>query len=421
MADLTKGLLNLNLSPEQAMLLDRQAREQQIQQQTQATPDVFRGMLQQAMRTADTLQNVPRALAGEAPPMGANQRMAIEAQQARALQLEQQAKSLNITKSMAKESLKVSGLPDKAISVIINKIDKDPTGEFSKQVISKYGTPEAPTDGKKYLTAGNNVFDTEAGEFITPPSNKTESLELISKYVEADIERFTDKSVKAANDIMLDTSSPLSERLKSARGVLVFKDTKDIPEDAKKFVLKDLEKMDVDGTLAKVSIIEDQQKLIENGITSGKGANVLTFIASVGSSLGVLTPEQQQELANTRTFSANSGNLVAQVIKAFGAGTGLSDADREYAKQIAAGDITIDELSLTRILDLMQRRAIDEIKTYNSKVESLGEDYDILKKEVPRFVRRDLSSLKSSVVDGATYYYDADYDEYYDANGNVVE
>lgn len=421
MKDLTKGLLNLNLSPEQAMLLDRQAREQQIQQQVKGTPNPFQGMMASALRTADTLQNVPRALMGEAPPMGANQRMAMEAQQARALQVEQKAKNLGITKNMAKESLKVSGLPDKAISVIINKIDQDPTGEFSKQVISKYGTPEAPTDGNNYKIAGNNVFDTEAGEFVTPPSNKTESLELISKYVEADIERFTDKSVKAANDIMLDTSSPLSERLKSARSVLVFKETKDIPEDAKKFVLKDLEDMDVDGTLAKVSIIEDQQSLIERGITSGKGADVLTFISSVGSALNLLTPKQADELANTRTFKANSGNLVAQVIKAFGAGTGLSDADREYAKQIAAGDITIDELSLTRILDLMQRRAIEEIKTYNSKVESLGEGYDILKKEVPSFVRRDLSSLKSSVIEGAIYYYDADYDEYYDANGNVVK
>jgi hypothetical protein len=81
MADLTKGLLNLNLSPEQAMLLDRQAREQQIQQQTQATPAVFRGMLQQAMRTADTLQNVPRALMGEAPRRGAMEQQAIQSQQ----------------------------------------------------------------------------------------------------------------------------------------------------------------------------------------------------------------------------------------------------------------------------------------------------------------------------------------------------
>lgn len=94
MQDLTKGLLNLNLSPEQAMLLDRQAREQQIQQQSSRSPAPFQGMMAQARRTADTLQNAGRALAGQAPPKGAYQMQAERVAQEKAKA--QQAQSARV-------------------------------------------------------------------------------------------------------------------------------------------------------------------------------------------------------------------------------------------------------------------------------------------------------------------------------------
>ena len=44
---------------------------------------------------------------------------------------------------------------------------------------------------------------------------------------------------------------------------------------------------------------------------------------------------------DTQAYFAAVGEQVAERIKAFGAGTGLSDADREFAKQIAAGSIEL--------------------------------------------------------------------------------
>ena len=55
-------------------------------------------------------------------------------------------------------------------------------------------------------------------------------------------------------------------------------------------------------------------------------------------------------IARTQTYQAVVGQLVGQIIKLFGAGTGLSDADRIYAEQMAGGDIELQEDALAAIL-----------------------------------------------------------------------
>ena len=50
---------------------------------------------------------------------------------------------------------------------------------------------------------------------------------------------------------------------------------------------------------------------------------------------------------------------VGRIIKLFGAGTGLSDADREYAEKIVAGNITMTEEAMRRLL------AMSKIATTN--------------------------------------------------------
>ena len=64
---------------------------------------------------------------------------------------------------------------------------------------------------------------------------------------------------------------------------------------------------------------------------------------------------------NTRAFAASMGTQVGQVIQLFGAGTGLSDADRVYAMAIAGGDIEQDE---DTIRELMRMQEI----VYRSKI-----------------------------------------------------
>jgi hypothetical protein len=59
------------------------------------------------------------------------------------------------------------------------------------------------------------------------------------------------------------------------------------------------------------------------------------------------------------------GANVGQLIKQFGAGTGLSDADREFAMQMAGSKITLTEQALRKILDINDRAANKIIDTHN--------------------------------------------------------
>ena len=61
----------------------------------------------------------------------------------------------------------------------------------------------------------------------------------------------------------------------------------------------------------------------------------------------------------------------AKIIKQFGAGTGLSDADREYALKAAAGDISMDEKAIRKILNINNKAAQNAINKHNRDVSGI--------------------------------------------------
>ena len=75
--------------------------------------------------------------------------------------------------------------------------------------------------------------------------------------------------------------------------------------------------------------------------------------------------------ANTRAYAALMAGEVGRMIQLFGAGTGLSDADREFARQMAGGEITMTEQALRRILDINERAARNLIEAYNRQAQQI--------------------------------------------------
>jgi hypothetical protein len=65
-----------------------------------------------------------------------------------------------------------------------------------------------------------------------------------------------------------------------------------------------------------------------------------------------------------------AGN-VGKLIKQFGAGTGLSDADREFAKDMAGGRISLDSKAINRILDINEKAARNTITRHNKDVKGI--------------------------------------------------
>ena len=102
--------------------------------------------------------------------------------------------------------------------------------------------------------------------------------------------------------------------------------------------------------------------LIDNMFT-GMGAETKLNIARFGRFLGIdmVDPES---IADTEVYLADSGRRVAEYITNLGAGTGLSDADRDYAKSVVAGDISVDAEAMKRILLIAKQANEGLIKEY---------------------------------------------------------
>ena len=90
---------------------------------------------------------------------------------------------------------------------------------------------------------------------------------------------------------------------------------------------------------------------------SGTFANARTAVAKA---VGI-------DVSATESYFAGVGQQVAERITAFGAGTGLSDADRDFAKKIAAGEETLDVKSIRRIIRINNKTAQNVIDRYNTE------------------------------------------------------
>lgn len=74
----------------------------------------------------------------------------------------------------------------------------------------------------------------------------------------------------------------------------------------------------------------------------------------------------------TQVYFSGIGRDVADIIKSFGAGTGLSDADREFAKGIAGGDIKLSAPAIRKILWLNANYNNERIRRYNARVAEIA-------------------------------------------------
>lgn len=115
-----------------------------------------------------------------------------------------------------------------------------------------------------------------------------------------------------------------------------------------------------------VSSLQNSQQLLpllnDPNFISGTLANARLAVAKA---VGI-------DVSATESYFAGVGQQVAERITAFGAGTGLSDADREFAKKIAAGEETLDVNSIRRIIRINNKSAQSVIDRYNNERDMLA-------------------------------------------------
>lgn len=126
----------------------------------------------------------------------------------------------------------------------------------------------------------------------------------------------------------------------------------------------------------------------DEGIISGKFADFRLGFSKMARLAGFDTGT---EIQNTEAFAAAMGNQVLGILGsgALGAGTGISDNDRRFAKQIAGGEISLDEKAIRRILAMNVKIAGNVIKRFNKRADTIPEKIfpkGFLMVEEPSFV-----------------------------------
>lgn len=116
------------------------------------------------------------------------------------------------------------------------------------------------------------------------------------------------------------------------------------------------------GVPERIGLIHDARRQLDQGAITGAVADWRLTAAK----LFGLSPDQ---VANTETFRATVGREVLSNIKALGANP--SNADRDYIERVSGGQITLDEASLRRILDINEKYARQALRNFNRDAKAL--------------------------------------------------
>lgn len=114
--------------------------------------------------------------------------------------------------------------------------------------------------------------------------------------------------------------------------------------------------------------LREAEKALEGGAITGFAADARLGAAKLGALLGVTDPEV---IANTETFRAAIAPQVAAMIKATVGSAQLSNADREFAEKAAGGNISLDETTIARLLDIMTRASEASVESHMRRLDAV--------------------------------------------------
>jgi hypothetical protein len=133
-----------------------------------------------------------------------------------------------------------------------------------------------------------------------------------------------------------------------------------------------------------IDTVKTGRDIMKSGIITGTGADFLVNL-NQGLKTAGIDAGYADAAANSQAFTANMANSVGKLIKQFGAGTGLSDADREYAKDMAGGRISLDAKAINKILDINERAARNVITRHNKDVKGIKTNIPLEVEMPPEF------------------------------------
>lgn len=257
--------------------------------------------------------------------------------------------------------------PSKGKTIATGKVEYKPIGNGMQQgyMFNRYGQ-------NRYTKWGEPkpLYEPKEPKAKKPPESRTRTLPGGKEQLEI-FDTTTEKWVPSGDpyDPKLLSAEALAQKQKTRPKTEINLADKGWSEFNKQQAKNVFEmKTDAEGALAGLSSLRESKKLIDSGVITGTGAE---WVTAFGNALKTLGWGDMDGVANTQAFMASMGNQVAQIIKQFGAGTGLSDADRDYAEKIVGGKITMSEEAIRRLMDINEKAFKFKIDRYNEVAKSI--------------------------------------------------
>ena len=109
--------------------------------------------------------------------------------------------------------------------------------------------------------------------------------------------------------------------------------------------------------------IDRQLERVEGGIPTGITAGLEVTLRQIGQAVGM---PYDPKLVDAQNYMQEVAELVKQEIKAFGSGTSITDADREYTQNMVGGDPRVQAEALIKLLNIRRRGMVQTIEDYNA-------------------------------------------------------
>ena len=110
------------------------------------------------------------------------------------------------------------------------------------------------------------------------------------------------------------------------------------------------------------------EDILEQDIITGPLAESRTAVEKILAQAGIV---DGQRVANTEAFLASAAQQTLSLLStgAVGAGTGISDADREFLAKAAGASISLTEESIRRIININKKVARNVYNAHNQLVD----------------------------------------------------
>ena len=124
--------------------------------------------------------------------------------------------------------------------------------------------------------------------------------------------------------------------------------------------------------------IKEGSRLLEEGIITGLGADVTLDFLRLKKFFNMADASEEELISRTEQYTVTMAQEVLAILGTgdLGAGTGLSDSDREFAREMSLQSKSLDENSLRELLDIARRARIYALKEHNEFAERVNKKYN---------------------------------------------